>query len=319
MNKKSILLSLGLTVALLLGLVNQSAIAGQGSDDQEHSSIAPRQWYSETDQDVAEEMAELRGELCTNLYCTNSGSGGYIFEMPQGTNNPPNKWAQRLSFGPDSTQLSEIVLRLGKYISDPPSDVGATVYVQTDTNGYPGLVLATIPLARSEILNITRLDFRSENLIVAGDFWVAIECLAPSRDSGIYVRCDFGTNNDGGCVDGSALIRGSSPTWMYSWQFFGSLPHDVSLRIYGYHCWETGCCVYMTGDLAGPANVSPDISDLTALVNHLFVTLDPLDCAGEANMNGDDACSIDISDLTALINNLFITFEDMPLCGPGCS
>ncbi|MEE8576662.1 MAG: hypothetical protein V3T31_05350, partial [candidate division Zixibacteria bacterium] len=79
-----------------------------------------------------------------------------------------------------------------------------------------------------------------------------------------------------------------------------------------------GCCVGLTGDLSGTNNDTPDISDLTALINHLFVTLDALDCKAEANTNGDPACSIDISDLTALINHLFVTFEQLSPCGQEC-
>ncbi|MEE8577118.1 MAG: hypothetical protein V3T31_07665, partial [candidate division Zixibacteria bacterium] len=78
------------------------------------------------------------------------------------------------------------------------------------------------------------------------------------------------------------------------------------------------CCIGLTGDLAGVNNDQPDISDLTALINHLFITFEALDCPAEANTNDDAQCQIDISDLTALVNHLFVTFATLPECNPAC-
>ncbi|MEE8577441.1 MAG: hypothetical protein V3T31_09315, partial [candidate division Zixibacteria bacterium] len=84
--------------------------------------------------------------------------------------------------------------------------------------------------------------------------------------------------------------------------------------------WQA-CCVGLTGN-AVPNDNDPggaaDISDLTALINHLFITFDNLDCWGEGNTDGDPNCAIDISDLTMLINHLFITQEDPASCNPAC-
>ncbi|MBI5265856.1 MAG: hypothetical protein HY851_01360, partial [candidate division Zixibacteria bacterium] len=57
-----------------------------------------------------------------------------------------------------------------------------------------------------------------------------------------------------------------------------------------------------------------DISDLSALIDHLFITFRPLTCPAEANVDGDYAGRIDISDLTALIDNLFISFVPPAPC-----
>jgi hypothetical protein len=62
----------------------------------------------------------------------------------------------------------------------------------------------------------------------------------------------------------------------------------------------------------------PDISDLTALVNHLFVTFEALPCPAEANTSGDTDCTIDVSDLTKLVNHLFVTFESLAACQSLC-
>ena len=58
--------------------------------------------------------------------------------------------------------------------------------------------------------------------------------------------------------------------------------------------------------------------DLTMLVNHLYLTFDPLPCHAEGNMTGDAACLVDIADLTAIVNHLYITFEPLADCMPEC-
>ncbi|MEE8576539.1 MAG: FG-GAP-like repeat-containing protein [candidate division Zixibacteria bacterium] len=74
------------------------------------------------------------------------------------------------------------------------------------------------------------------------------------------------------------------------------------------------CCVAFAGNVsADPADVV-DISDLTKLVNHLFVTYEILSCPAEANTNGDVSATVDISDLTKLVNHLFVTYETLAEC-----
>jgi hypothetical protein len=55
-----------------------------------------------------------------------------------------------------------------------------------------------------------------------------------------------------------------------------------------------------------------DISDISALIDHLFVSFAPLCCEVEANM--DLTGSIDISDISALIDYLYISFTPLPTC-----
>ncbi|MEE8576979.1 MAG: hypothetical protein V3T31_06960 [candidate division Zixibacteria bacterium] len=78
------------------------------------------------------------------------------------------------------------------------------------------------------------------------------------------------------------------------------------------------CCVGTAGNVNGDSGDAVDISDLTKLVNHLFVTFEELECYGEANTNGDAQCNVDISDLTKLVNHLFVTFETLAPCNPPC-
>ena len=78
------------------------------------------------------------------------------------------------------------------------------------------------------------------------------------------------------------------------------------------------CCLGATGNVNYDPQDDVDISDLTTLVNHLFITFAPLACPGEANTSGDASCDVDISDLTALVNHLFVTFEPLAPCDPNC-
>ena len=76
--------------------------------------------------------------------------------------------------------------------------------------------------------------------------------------------------------------------------------------------FDLSCCEGMTGDVNWDG--SPTLTDLTLLVNSLFVTFLPVDCSAEANTNGDAICSLTLTDLTALVNHLFVTFQDLAMC-----
>lgn len=76
-----------------------------------------------------------------------------------------------------------------------------------------------------------------------------------------------------------------------------------------------GCCVGRTGNVNGDPGDLVNLSDLTVLVNYLFVTFQPIPCKAEANTNGDAACGINLSDVTVLVNYLFVTFQPVANCG----
>jgi len=75
----------------------------------------------------------------------------------------------------------------------------------------------------------------------------------------------------------------------------------------------TGCCVGETGDV-NMSGDPPTLTDLTLLVNKLFVDFAEVDCPAEANTSGDAACEITLTDLTLLVNKLFVTFEPVADC-----
>lgn len=76
----------------------------------------------------------------------------------------------------------------------------------------------------------------------------------------------------------------------------------------------SGCCSGGTGNVNNDPMDQKNLSDLTVLVNALFVTFDPLPCPAEANTSGDAACNISLTDVTALVNHLFVTFQAIADC-----
>ncbi len=96
----------------------------------------------------------------------------------------------------------------------------------------------------------------------------------------------------------------SAPTWDGPWCF----------GVTGSPCYGCSCCGNEVGNVNGDIDGIVDISDLTLLVNYLFVTYQALPCPAEANITGGSGCYIDISDLTALVNHLFVTYQWLPWC-----
>jgi hypothetical protein len=79
--------------------------------------------------------------------------------------------------------------------------------------------------------------------------------------------------------------------------------------------WPTqknDCCVGLTGNVDCDGSDGVDISDLTALIDFLYVSFTPLCCDAEANTDGQTG--LDIADLSALIDYLYISFNPSAAC-----
>jgi M6 family metalloprotease-like protein len=72
------------------------------------------------------------------------------------------------------------------------------------------------------------------------------------------------------------------------------------------------CCVAGTGNVDCDPSDGVDISDLSALIDNLYISFTPLCCPNEANTDGQSGT--DISDLSALIDFLYITFTPTAAC-----
>jgi hypothetical protein len=75
-----------------------------------------------------------------------------------------------------------------------------------------------------------------------------------------------------------------------------------------------GCCFDFTGNVDCDPSDGVDISDLSILIDHLYITFTPLCCSEAANIDGDPAGGIDISDLSWLIDYLYISFTPPAPC-----
>jgi len=73
------------------------------------------------------------------------------------------------------------------------------------------------------------------------------------------------------------------------------------------------CCIGFTGNVNCSEEEPPDISDITRLIDYLYISHAELCCPDEAdaNLSGGEA---DISDITRLIDHLYLTQEALPDC-----
>ncbi len=79
-----------------------------------------------------------------------------------------------------------------------------------------------------------------------------------------------------------------------------------------------GVCAGTTGNVDCSLDGVVDISDLSLLMNYLFVSVDPLClCLAEANVDADRLGEVDISDLTRLVDYMYVSFHPLPPCPSG--
>lgn len=74
------------------------------------------------------------------------------------------------------------------------------------------------------------------------------------------------------------------------------------------------CCIGMSGNIDCDPGEIVDVSDLTSLIDHLFLSLSPLCCKGEGDIDGDGSRDVSLADLTLLIDHLFIDRNPIADC-----
>ncbi|MBI5267022.1 MAG: right-handed parallel beta-helix repeat-containing protein [candidate division Zixibacteria bacterium] len=84
----------------------------------------------------------------------------------------------------------------------------------------------------------------------------------------------------------------------------------VDMGAFGQEC--PSCCIGFRGNVDCDPSGNSDISDLSRLIDYLFISFTPLCCVEEANIDGTG--SIDISDLSRLIDYLFINLYPPASC-----
>jgi hypothetical protein len=56
------------------------------------------------------------------------------------------------------------------------------------------------------------------------------------------------------------------------------------------------------------------LADLTVLIDHLYISLMPLDCPKAGNLDLSSDGLVTMGDLTAMIDHLFISLSPLPPC-----
>ncbi|MDZ4722618.1 MAG: choice-of-anchor V domain-containing protein [candidate division Zixibacteria bacterium] len=115
-------------------------------------------------------------------------------------------------------------------------------------------------------------------------------------------------------------VAPSTPAGIITFYAAGNAANGDSINSGDYiytKSWQVkpaGCCTGFADNVDCDGQDVVDVADLTALMDHLFISLTDPCCLEEANMDGSLDRIVDISDLTALIDFLFITTNPLPVC-----
>jgi PKD repeat protein len=129
------------------------------------------------------------------------------------------------------------------------------------------------------------------------------------------------------------LAPGTAPVLALFFTGFGSPTGSNPISVLSYDSWsplftatagdyppsvidgtvtKPGCCIGRVGNVDCDPSEMVTMSDLTVLIDHLFITLSPLCCPAEANV--DLIEPVTMADLTVLIDHLFISLQPLPMC-----
>jgi len=157
--------------------------------------------------------------------------------------------------------------------------------------------------------NITYLDEDSVNNQFTLDIEAGIaEAMEPGTGSVIKLNFMIIDGDDTGDSNTVNLSGYETYTPTFSGEAAEYEPKVVSGRIV-----YSGCCVGATGNVNCSVDDNPDISDITRLIDYLYLSHAPLCCTEEADVNISGG-EPDISDITKLIDFLYLTHEPLPDC-----
>jgi hypothetical protein len=188
---------------------------------------------------------------------------------------------------------------------------GASYGVQVDTTGF----LKKSALGQFYRWNCYSCDGAGSDTVAFG----GAGSLSPAingPDSGVVFVMWVVTNiADAGkviCVDSCQDFRTSS----WKWPGYCGPYSDWAFPTWsGARCFvlaAKSCCIGQTGNVDCSVDRNVDIGDVTALVDHLYLSAQALCCAEQANCDGKPG--VDIGDLTALIDYLYISFAETAAC-----
>jgi hypothetical protein len=202
-----------------------------------------------------------------------------------------------------------IYVRVPTEIRLYPAIVGLDADSQSCT--YPGLPIC---VGADTIINLTDTGFQTLEVFFHDT------CCVPGP---YFAAVVVDTFLDLGLVD-IVVDSGGTPRNCASYNDFGHAPADL-VTVSGFtnnlKLWSRGvnatqnqcfCCSGLTGNIDCDTGGAIDISDLSRLIDNLFISLSPLCCPAEANCDGQSG--VDISDLSRLIDFLYISFNPLAPC-----
>ncbi len=149
-----------------------------------------------------------------------------------------------------------------------------------------------------------------------GNITLAIRPLDSGIQYYIIIRAKLADTGKHICID--SVSRGG-PGCVWTWPSFNYVPgYHTFPAMTGRGCFvlakEPCCRGGLTGNVDCDPNDLVDISDLSEYIDSHYVNVRFHCCPAEANMDGSLDGGIDISDLTALIDYLYISFTPLAAC-----
>ncbi|MFZ5980114.1 MAG: dockerin type I domain-containing protein [Candidatus Zixiibacteriota bacterium] len=74
------------------------------------------------------------------------------------------------------------------------------------------------------------------------------------------------------------------------------------------------CCIGYTGNVNCSEDEIPDISDISRLIDYLYISHAELCCPEEADVNASGDPEPDITDITRLMDHLYLSHDPLPDC-----
>ncbi len=221
-------------------------------------------------------------------------------------------------------------------VDNVQSHPGASVRIDVDTHNYLPLEQLIIPFTWAGPLEMEYDSFSTAGLRTEYFEFQSQVNLDPFNSRGT-VKLKSSDDNSL-----PLLAPGTDAVLSLFFTIPPEAPYDINpVEIAGYSVWDilftasagsykpttvaggvdliSGCC---TGSSVGNMDCIAgvvDMGDLTVLIDHLFISLDPLCCVeeGDVDLSGQPnpvPGDVDMGDLTVLIDHLFISLSPLPAC-----
>jgi hypothetical protein len=247
-------------------------------------SAAIAMWHDDLDPPEAGHVYYYRDVAKSRLIVSFNNVRNYLY--PTGTGD--------LSFQAILYANGKITLQYG------------TMNAGSDADGLNGATIGIQNSAATDGLSVVyNAAYMHANLAIdiSASTWLSAAPLGGSIEPGMSATINAlldAEDLEVGAYTGSLTIATNDPV-------MPTYTIPVSLTV------ATSCCEQM-GNLDRSADKLVTMSDLTVLIDNLFIALTPLACAAEGNLDLSADGLVTMSDLTVLIDNQFIMLTPLPSC-----